>query len=138
MKMNDIKFLPKANAFADVYSKATGVPFVGEMMVAAAGNGGNDEKTVWYVAYYAYKETSRGTGELTGVIEDRYQEAILLTNNNYPKLVGQHIWISSEAAVDDGNPWPIFVKSEGQFVPYDELYGKFFSEEPEASQPDIR
>lgn len=43
MKINDIKFLPKANAFSDVYGKATGMPFVGEMMVAAAGNGGSDE-----------------------------------------------------------------------------------------------
>lgn len=41
MKMNEIKFVPKANAFADVYSKATGMPFVGEMMVAAAGQGGD-------------------------------------------------------------------------------------------------
>lgn len=40
MELNDIKFLPKANAFADVYGKATGIPFIGEMMVAAAGNGG--------------------------------------------------------------------------------------------------
>ena len=37
MKLNDIKFLQKANAFSDVYTKATGMPFVGEMMVAAAG-----------------------------------------------------------------------------------------------------
>lgn len=37
MKLNDIKFLPNANAFSDVYDKATGMPFVGEMMVAAAG-----------------------------------------------------------------------------------------------------
>ena len=40
MKMNDIKFVPATNAFADVYGKATGVPFIGEMMAAAAGNGG--------------------------------------------------------------------------------------------------
>lgn len=40
MKINDIKYLPKTNAFGDVYAKATGMPFVGEMMVAAAGNGG--------------------------------------------------------------------------------------------------
>lgn len=43
MKMNDIKFLPATNAVADVYGKATGVPFVGEMMVAAAGNGGEPD-----------------------------------------------------------------------------------------------
>ena len=41
MKLNDIKFLPKANAVADVYAEATGMPIVGEMMVAAAGQGGN-------------------------------------------------------------------------------------------------
>lgn len=40
MDINKIKYLPKTNAFGDVYTKATGMPFVGEMMVAAAGNGG--------------------------------------------------------------------------------------------------
>ena len=39
MKLNEIHFLPKANAFAEVYAKATGMPFIGEMMAAAAGNG---------------------------------------------------------------------------------------------------
>lgn len=43
MKMNDIKFTPKANAFADVYAKATGVPFIGELVAAAAGNGGEPD-----------------------------------------------------------------------------------------------
>jgi len=40
MKLNDVKFLPATNAVADVYTKATGLPIVGEMMVAAAGQGG--------------------------------------------------------------------------------------------------
>ena len=40
MKLNEIKYLPKSNAVADVYTKATGMPIVGEMMVAAAGQGG--------------------------------------------------------------------------------------------------
>lgn len=40
MKLNDIKFVPATNAFGDVYGKTTGVPFIGEMMAAAAGNGG--------------------------------------------------------------------------------------------------
>lgn len=40
MDINKIKFVPQANAFSDVYAKATGMPFVGEMMAAAAGNGG--------------------------------------------------------------------------------------------------
>lgn len=43
MDINKIKFVPKANAFSDVYAKATGMPFVGEMMVAAAGNGGEPD-----------------------------------------------------------------------------------------------
>lgn len=143
MKMNEIKYLPKSNAVADVYSKATGMPFVGEMMAAAAGNGGKDEKTVWYVAYGdkdGTVETSRGTGELTGVIEDvddGYQEGILLTNNNYPQLVGQHIWFSKDAAVDDGNVWQIFTKNGNEFVPFG-VYGSFFSEEPEAPKQDAR
>lgn len=44
MDINKIKYLPKTNAFGDVYAKATGMPFVGEMMVAAAGNGGQKEQ----------------------------------------------------------------------------------------------
>lgn len=43
MKLNEVKFLPATNAVADVYTKATGMPFVGEMMVAAAGNGGEQD-----------------------------------------------------------------------------------------------
>lgn len=39
MDINKIKFVPKANAFAEVYGKATGVPFIGELVAAAAGNG---------------------------------------------------------------------------------------------------
>lgn len=39
MKLNEVKFLPKGNAVADAYTKATGMPIVGEMMVAAAGGG---------------------------------------------------------------------------------------------------
>lgn len=42
MKLNDIKFVPATNAFGDVYAKATGIPFVGEMMAAAAGQGGDE------------------------------------------------------------------------------------------------
>lgn len=45
MKLNEVKFLPKANAFSDAYTKATGMPIVGEMMVAAAGNGGEPTPT---------------------------------------------------------------------------------------------
>lgn len=37
MKLNQVKYLPKTNAIADVYSKATGMPIVGELMAAAAG-----------------------------------------------------------------------------------------------------
>ena len=50
MKLNDIKFLPNANPFSDVYDKATGMPFVGEMMVAAAGNGGEPTPTEFTVS----------------------------------------------------------------------------------------
>lgn len=45
MDINKIKYLPKTNAFGDVYAKATGMPFVGEMMAAAAGNGGEPTPT---------------------------------------------------------------------------------------------
>lgn len=41
MDINKIRFTPKANAFAEVYGKATGVPFIGELVAAAAGNGSN-------------------------------------------------------------------------------------------------
>lgn len=131
MKMNEIKFVPKANAFADVYSKATGMPFVGEMMAAAAGNGGKDEKTVWYVAYsddQGTHETSRGTGIQTGLVDSDTgkQELLILTNNNYPELVGQNAWVSEDAAVDDGELW----KMDMPLGTPSGLYLGFFSEEP--------
>lgn len=47
MDINKIKYLPKTNAFGDVYAKATGMPFVGEMMVAAAAQGEGD----WLLQY---------------------------------------------------------------------------------------
>lgn len=40
MRINDIRYLPATNAVADAYSRATGVPFIGEIMAAAAGQGG--------------------------------------------------------------------------------------------------
>lgn len=40
MKLNEIKYLPATNAVGKVYADATGMPFVGELMCAAAGNGG--------------------------------------------------------------------------------------------------
>lgn len=43
MKLNEIKFTPKSNAFADVYSKATGMPFIGELMCAAAAQDGGED-----------------------------------------------------------------------------------------------
>ena len=49
MKLNDIKFTPKSNAFAEVYGKATGMPFVGELVAAAAGNGGEPTPTSDYI-----------------------------------------------------------------------------------------
>lgn len=43
MKLNEIKYLPATNAMGKVYADATGMPFVGEMMVAAAaGNASED------------------------------------------------------------------------------------------------
>lgn len=44
MKLNQVKYLAKTNAIADVYAKATGMPIVGELMAAAAGQGGNPEQ----------------------------------------------------------------------------------------------
>lgn len=70
MKMNDIKFTPKANAFADVYGKATGVPFIGEMMAAAAGNGGESpepepEPEPEQFAFTSVKVIKIGEGDYT-------------------------------------------------------------------------
>ena len=39
MKLNQVKFIPKTNAVADVYTEATGMPIIGELMAVAAGNG---------------------------------------------------------------------------------------------------
>lgn len=114
MELNRIKFLPKANAVADVYAKATGMPIVGELMVAAAGHGGEPTpptpETVYYIAYGCESgtETSRGTGRQTGVVEDGYQEVEILTNTVFSDLVGQKVWFDAAAAVDDGERWPLY------------------------------
>lgn len=136
MKLNDIKYLPKTNAFGDVYAKATGVPFVGEMMVAAAGNGGNDDKTVWYVAYsddQGTHETSRGTARQTGVVDSAtgMQELEIITNNKYQDLVGQKAWVSEDAKVDDGEYWEM----EMPLGTASGLYVSFFSDEPTQPTP---
>lgn len=61
MDINKIKFVPKANAFAEVYGKATGVPFIGELVAAAAGNGGEPTpptpSVVESVTFYAVQNT---------------------------------------------------------------------------------
>lgn len=137
MKLNDVKFLPATNAVADVYTKATGMPIVGEMMVAAAGQGGEPTpptptQSVWYVALGDTKqETSRGTGRQTGVVEDEMQELEILTNNNYPQLVGQMAWVSVMATVDDNQMWPMQMP-KGTETGLDLL---FFSEEPATITP---
>lgn len=43
MKLNQVKFLPKTNAVADVYTEATGMPIIGELMAVAAGLDQEDE-----------------------------------------------------------------------------------------------
>ena len=133
MKLNEIHFIPKANAVADVYAKATGMPFVGEMMVAAAGQGGNSpEPVIWYIAWQLGGpediETSRGTGRQTGVVDEDYgmQELEVLTNNNFPELVGQKVWVSNEAAADDRQLWQMDMPMGTPSG----LYLSFYSEEP--------
>jgi len=56
MKLNDVKFTPATNAVADVYTKATGMPIVGEMMVAAAGQGGEPTPTKAEAPTYTYSQ----------------------------------------------------------------------------------
>lgn len=136
MKLNEVKFLPKGNAVADVYTKATGMAIVGEMMVAAAGNGGNDDKTVWYVAYsddQGTHETSRGTARQTGVVDSDtgMQELEIITNNKYQDLVGQKAWVSDNAKVDDGEYWEM----EMPLGTASGLYVSFFSDEPTPPTP---
>ena len=43
MKLNEVKYLPKTNAVADVYTEATGMPIIGELMAVAAGLDQEDE-----------------------------------------------------------------------------------------------
>lgn len=131
MKFNDIKFVPKANAVADAYAKATGVPFIGEMMVAAAGNtptgsgdeggGGDDDQShIYYVAYTRptgsdedYTESSDGTATMTDTVENGYRSVIINTSSYSDAIVDVHVWIDADAAVDDGEYWSIYTDSQG-------------------------
>ena len=110
MKMNDIKFTPKSNAFADVYSKATGMPFIGEMMAAAAGN-----STVIYnfTSYDPTGETeyANGTAKLTGEKADNRMEIEVLTNS-VDGFVGNKYWLSDEAVANGETLYPLYETSE--------------------------
>lgn len=41
--MDKITFIPQTNAVADVYTEATGMPIIGELMAVAAGLDQEDE-----------------------------------------------------------------------------------------------
>lgn len=110
MDINKIKFVPKANAFAEVYGKATGVPFVGELMCAAAGN-----STVIYnfTSYDPTGETeyATGTAKETGEKADNRMEIEVLTNS-VEGFVGNKYWLTDEAVADGTTLYPLYETSE--------------------------
>lgn len=110
MKLNDIKFLPKTNAFGDVYAKATGMPFVGEMMAAAAGN-----STVIY-NFTSFDPTgtteyATGTAKDTGERADNRMQIEVLTNS-VDGFVGNKYWLTDEAVADGTTLYPLYETSE--------------------------
>ena len=105
MKLNDIKFLPKANAFSDVYAKATGIPFVGEMMAAAAGNGG--------------EHTEQFQLTVNVIKEGEYTYAIDVTSNMPAPVENASIYIFDETTLG-GCVGDYIMAFEGHFVPSSE------------------
>lgn len=102
MKLNEVKYLPKSNAFADVYAKATGMPFVGEMMAAAAGNGGGTA------------EDFRLTVKV--VKEDEYTCNLLVTSNVQAPVDNASIYIEDNVMLGgcEGDYTSAF---QGNFIP---------------------
>lgn len=110
MKLNEVKFLPATNAVADAYTKATGMPIVGEMMVAAAGN-----STVIY-NFTSFDPTgtteyATGTAKLTGEKADSRMEIEVLTNS-VDGFVGNKYWLTDEAVADGTTLYPLYETSE--------------------------
>lgn len=105
MKLNDIKFLPKANAFAEVYAKATGMPFIGEMMVAAAGQGGSPEPE---------PDDFRLTVKV--VKEDEYNCYLLVTSNVQAPVENASVYIEDDVTLGgcEGDYTSAF---QGNFIP---------------------
>lgn len=86
MDINKIKFVPKANAFSDVYAKVTGMPFVGEMMVAAAAQDGGEPtpptpSVVESVTFYAVQNTPSECLDVVGYETSCYTTYTTLTLN---------------------------------------------------------
>lgn len=113
MKLNDIKFLPATNAVADVYAKATGLPFVGEMMVAAAGNGGQKEQFQLTVKVLK---------------EDTYTYSIEVTSNMPAPVENASIYIFDDTALA-GCVGDYTTAFEGHFVPSSEDPTVWYSED---------
>ena len=118
MKLNDIKFTPKSNAFADVYGKATGMPFVGEMMVAAAGNGGQKEQfqlTVKVIKESEYAYIMDVTSNMPAPVENAsiyiFDEPYLECDGDYVAAFEGHfvpssedptVWVSDDYSCSEG------------------------------------
>lgn len=84
MKINEIKYLPATNAVGKVYADATGVPFIGELMCAAAGNGGEPTpptpSVVESVTVHT-NQTSTSDCQMYGIGESCYQLVTVITLN---------------------------------------------------------
>lgn len=110
MDINKIRFVPKANAFAEVYGKATGVPFIGEMMAAAAGN----ETVIYNFTSFdstGTTEYATGTAKLTGEKADNRMQIEVLTNS-VDGFVGNKYWLADDAVADGTTLYPLYETSE--------------------------
>ena len=110
MRLNEIKFTPKSNAFADVYSKATGMPFIGELMCAAAGN----ETVIYNFTSFdstGTTEYATGTAKLTSEKADSRMQIEVLTNS-VDGFVGNKYWLADDAVADGTTLYPLYETSE--------------------------
>lgn len=110
MKLNEIKYLPATNAVGKVYADATGMPFVGEMMVAAAGN----ETVIYNFTSFdstGTTEYATGTAKLTSEKADSRMQIEVLTNS-VDGFVGNKYWLADDAVADGTTLYPLYETSE--------------------------
>lgn len=106
MDFKNIKLLPATNAVGQVYAEATGMPIVGEMMAAAAGQGGSPEPE---------PDDFRITVKV--VKEDEYTCYLAVTSNVQAPVDNASIYIIDVPTMVGCDSYDYSCGFEGHFIP---------------------